>query len=262
VTGIVGYRNSNVLLQDAYVSGNNWRGWPSEHKGFDTVQKWSETRDMTVLRGQFVDNFGHGLWFDGDNQRITVDHAFSARNKMRGAFLELNLGPITIKDSKFCENGFEGVAQARTNNLTLSFNQIFDNKYWQLTGTGSVSPLNIVDWQTGRAYQVDGSNWTIMNNIIRGKSLAGGDPPTNECYPGPCGWPFWAPDDNIFSYVASTVTSDYNQWYHSGTTNGFRVPQSKGTAVNFSTFRNLVSTARQNEAHSVWGNLTALSCTP
>jgi hypothetical protein len=242
VNGLNGYRNVNVLLQDAYVARNNWRGWPSEHKGFDTVQKWSETRDMTVLRGNFVDNFGHGLWFDGDNQRIVVDSVFSARNRMRGAYLELNLGPITIKNSKLCENGFEGVANARSNNVTLDFNQIFDNKYWQLTGTGSPTPITITNWQTGQSYQVTGANWTITNNIIRGKNLAGGDPPTNECYPGPCGWAFWAPDDNIYSYIASTLTSDYNQWYHSGTTNSFRVPSSKGSAVNFSTFRSLMST--------------------
>ena len=85
----------------------------------------------------FVDNYGHGLWFDGDNHRILVDGAFSARNKMRGAYMELNPGPITLQNSTICENGFEGVANARTDNLTVNNNKIFDNAYWQVTGTGN-----------------------------------------------------------------------------------------------------------------------------
>ena len=117
VNGINGYQDLNVLMQDVDLTRNNWRGWAAEHKGFDTVHKWSETRDVTVRR-QFVDNYGHGLWFDGDNHRILVDGAFSARNKMRGAYMELNPGPITLQNSTICENGFEGVANARTDNLT------------------------------------------------------------------------------------------------------------------------------------------------
>ena len=73
---------------------------------------------------------------------------------------------------------------------------------------------------------------------------------------------FWAPDDNIYSYFSSTLTSDYNQWYHSGTTKSFRVPSAQGSAVDFATFRTLMSKVKSNESHSTWSNSTALSCTP
>jgi hypothetical protein len=262
VNGIQSYKDVNVLVQDSEVSRNNWRGWADEHKGFDTVDKWDEGRDITIRRGQYVDNFGHGLWFDGDNHRVLIENVFSARNKMRGAYFELNPGPITIQNSKLCENGFEGVANARTDNLTVNNNQIFDNKFWQVTGTGAPVPINLVDWQTGQPYTVYGANMTLTNNIIRGKPLPAGQPLPGECYPGPCGWMFWAPDDNIYSYLAPTITSDYNQWYHTSTTLAYRVPPAKGNAVDFTAFKTLMSQSKPNEVHSVWSNSTPVSCVP
>ena len=262
VNAINGYQDLNVLMQDVDLVRNNWRGWAAEHKGFDTVHKWSESRDVTVRRGNFTDNYGHGLWFDGDNHRILVDNVFSARNKMRGAYMELNPGPITVQNSKLCENGFEGVANARTDNLKINNNQIFDNAYWQITGTGNPNVVNMVNFQTGATYPVSGKNMTLTNNTIKGRALAGGDPATNQCWPGPCGWAFWAPDPNIYSYIAGTITSDYNRWYHSSTTKTFRVPDAQGQAVDFATFKALMSTVKANEVHSVFGPTlqSTLSC--
>ena len=262
VTGIAGIGNNNLLFEDSEVARNNWRGWPNEHKGFDTVLKWSESRDVVMRRSRFTDNWGHGLWFDGDNQRVLVEQVFSARNGGRGISLELNGGPITVQDSKFCENGMVGISNARSNNVSLLFNQIFNNGYYQIVATGAPTPIPITDARTGATYLATGANWTISNNIVRGRLLAGGDPADNSCYPGPCGWAFWAASDDIYAYIASTLTSDYNQWYHSGATKSFRVPDVKGQAVDFQTFKNLMSTVRQNEAHSTWSNATALSCTP
>jgi hypothetical protein len=263
VNGIQSYQDVNVLMQDSEVARNNWRGWADEHKGFDAVAKWSETRDVTITGGQFVDNFGSGIWFDGDNHRVVVDHVFAARNKVRGIYMELNPGPITVRDSKLCENAYEGIANARTDNLTITNNQIFDNKFWQITGTGSPVPINLVDWQTGQTYTVYGKDMTLTYNVIRGKPLPAGQPLPNECYPGPsCGWLFWAPDDNIYSYLAPTITADNNQWYHTSTTQTYRVPTSKGNVVDFPTFRTLMSQNQPNEVHSTWSNSTALSCVP
>ena len=42
------------------------------------------------------------------------------------------------------------------------------------------------------------------------------------------GWLFWAPDANIYSYLAPSITSDYNQWYHTSTTRPYRVPAAEG----------------------------------
>jgi hypothetical protein len=264
VDSIVGLGLNNVVFEDSEISRNNWRGWPAEHKGFDTVGKWQESRDIVVRRSRFIDNWGHGLWFDGDNQRVLVENVFSARNGLRGISLEYNGGPVTIQDSKFCENGLVGVSNARSNNTNMYYNQIFNNGYYQIMATGSPTPITVTDTRTGGQYVATGENWTITNNIIRGRPLAGGDPADNQCYPGPCGWAFWTTTDanDIWTMMAKTLTSDYNQWYNSSTTKSFRVPDTMGQAVDLPTFRNLMSTVKSNEAHSVWSNATALSCTP
>ena len=265
VNGLTGIMDDNVTFEDSEVSRNNWRGWPAEHKGFDSVLKWSESRDMVVRRSRFIDNWGHGLWFDGDNQRVLVKDVFSARNGLRGLSLEFNGGPITIEDSKFCLNGLAGVSNARSNNITLSSSQIFDNGSYQLIATGSPTPVTMRDTRTGASYVATGENWTITNNIIKGRPLAGGDPADNSCSPGPCGWVFWVATEqsDIYSAVANTLTSNYNQWYHTSTTRSFRVPDALGQAVDLAGFRPLMSTVRANDTNSSWGPPTVgLSCTP
>ena len=213
--------------------------------------------------GGFVDNYGHGLWFDGDNQRVVIDSVFSARNKMRGLFVELNLGPITVKDSKLCENGFEGVANARSNNLTLSYNQIFDNKYWQIIATGSATPLH--DQELADRPVLPGglakTGRSRTTSFAANRSPEGTRPPTSATRARAGGSSGRLMTTSIPT-VASTLTSDYNQWYHSGTTKSFRVPSAQGSAVDFATFRTLMSKVKSNDAHSTWSNSTALSCTP
>jgi hypothetical protein len=272
VDAITGLGNNNILFEDNEVSRNNWRGWPAEHKGFDTVGKWSESRDMTMRRSRFIDNWGHGPWFDGDNQRVIVDNVFSARNHLRGISLEMNAGPITIRNSKICQNGLVGLSNARSNKTTIDNSQIFDNGFFQLLATGDPNPTTITDSRTGTQYLATGANWTVTNNIIKGGPLtsgigwedAGGNPNQNACAPGPCGWAFWTAveDDDVYKYVKTTLISDYNQWFHSSTTKAFRVPDVYGQAVDLATFRSLMSTVQTNDVHSVWGISTALSCTP
>jgi hypothetical protein len=73
---------------------------------------------------------------------------------------------------------------------------------------------------------------------------------------------FWAPNDNIYSYVRNSLTSDYNTWFHTSATKSFNVPAAAGGAVDFATFRFLMQSVKANESHSVWADPGALSCTP
>ena len=135
VNGIQSYQDMNVLVQDIEVARNNWRGWADEHKGFDTVDKWpkgeisrfGEASSSTILVRRVA------RW---RQPSYLVDNVFSARNKMRGAYFELNPGPITIRDSKLCENAFEGIANARTDNLTVTNNQISTTSFGRSPETG------------------------------------------------------------------------------------------------------------------------------
>ena len=197
-----------IVLEDTEVARNNWRGWPAEHKGWDTVFKWGGSRDGVIRRCRFMDNMGSGIWFDGDNQRMLVEDSFSGRNGSHGLYAEANGGPITIRRSKACENGVDGFMNSRSNKVTLEDNQIFHNKYWQIATTGSDTPLTITDWQTGQTYVANAYDWTITGNKVVGGPLAG--PLPNGCHPGPCGWNFWLLSQ--YTAVAQTATMDYNQY--------------------------------------------------
>ena len=177
-------------MEDSEVARNNWRGYAVGHQGFDTVFKWGGSRDGVIRRSRFFDNLGGGIWFDGDNQRMLVEDSFSARNKTHGVFAEANGGPITVRRSKVCENGTDGMMNSRSNNVTLDANQLFNNGYWQIATTGNDTPLTVTDWQTGQTYVADARNWTITNNTVVGRPLASGAVPS-ACYPGPCGWTVW-----------------------------------------------------------------------
>jgi Right handed beta helix region len=248
-----------IVLEDSEVARNNWRGYPAGHTGYDTVFKWGGSRDGVIRRSRFFDNLGGGIWFDGDNQRMLVEDSFSARNKTHGAFAEANGGPITIRRTKMCDNGTDGMMNARSNNVTLDANQIFNNAFWQIATTGNDTPLTVTDWQTGQTYVANSYNWTITNNTVVGRPLASGAVPS-QCYPGPCGLTVWFRSQ--YDAIAQTLTSDYNRWFHTSTTKSFRVPDDKGMAVDQLSFRGLMSTMKINEMHSTWGDPGALSCTP
>jgi Right handed beta helix region/Viral BACON domain/Protein of unknown function (DUF1565) len=248
-----------IVLEDSEVARNNWRGDPVGHTGYDVVFKWGGTRDGVVRRSRFFDNLGGGIWFDGDNLRMLVEDSFSARNKTHGVFVEANGGPITVRRTKMCENGTDGMMNSRSNNLTMDGNQLFNNGYWQIATTGNNMPLTVTDWQTGQTYVTDARNWTITNNTVVGRPLASGAVP-GACYPGPCGWMVWFLSQ--YDTIAKTVTSNNNRWYHTSTTKSFRVPDTIGRAVDQPTFRGLMSTMKINELNSTWGNPGTLSCTP
>jgi hypothetical protein len=259
VKGLAAAKIQTGLMEDSEVARNNWRGWPVEHKGWDSVQKWTMTRDVVIRRSRFVDNWGHGLWFDTDNQRTRVEDIFSARNHMRGVYFEANGGPITIQRSRMCSNATAGVTDARSNKISVLNNEIFDNGYYQIEFTGQSAAFSVTDFLTGQAYTVSSSDWTITGNKVKGGPQTGTLP--SECWPGPCGWTIWVANSEQYSYVARTLTADNNQWYHSSATNSFRVPPTYGTAVNSSTFKTLMSTVKPNEVNSSWGNPGPLSCT-
>jgi hypothetical protein len=265
--GIYGHsdhRSRDVLVEDTEVAGNNWRGWSAELKGFDTVYKWSETRDVTIRRARVVDNLGHGIWFDGDNQRATVEDSFVARNGRdrigRGIFVEINGGPITIRRNRICDNAEGGVVDGRSNYVTVSANEISNNGSYQIEFTGSDSPVTVTDWVTGRAYTVDSSYWTMTDNVIKGVPLASGATPA-ECYPGPCGWLVWAPDVDHYRHIAATLSADRNTYYHTVDARTFRVPDAYGRAVTLSDWRTLMSGTRANEVNSTFSDPGVLFCT-
>jgi hypothetical protein len=263
VVGLNAQRDKNNLLENSIIARNNFRGWAAEVKGYDAVFKWGGMRDATVRYTQFVDNWGNGFWLDYDNQRVTADHILSGRNTGSGVSLEMNPGPVTISNSKFCLNN-TGVEDARSNSVTLSNNQIFNNTDTQLIFSGSGTPVNVPDWETGVL-----NNTASINHVYTGNVFFSNAPTANT---GVAGWLLWGPFGTIYtSYFRPTIRSDNNTWYHSGRTSAFALDNLDGT-INFWTgdYNLLKSTTHwnnssnpyspTNELNGRWADPGPLSC--
>ena len=61
--------------------------------------KLFQTRSTTVQNHYSYNNQAQGLWFDTDNQNITVTNATLVGNATRRSQIERNEGPITVQNS-------------------------------------------------------------------------------------------------------------------------------------------------------------------
>ena len=268
ITGLSAQRDKFSVLDDSLIARNNWRGIAAEHQGFDTVFKWGAMRDATVRRTQFVDNWGNGFWLDYDNQRITADRIFVARNIGGAVSMEKNPGPIAISNSKFCNNT-SGIEDGHSNYVTLTNNQVFNNAGIQLMFTGSPTAEGIPDWETGVVRTIGGaSNHVYTGNIFYGSGPMGSGP-----YQGQ--WLVWGPlTTAYYDIFRPTIRSDNNTWYHANRTNAFALDGLDGGSMNFwtGTYESAARTGSleslvESEQSSQRGQLPVgpsgpLSCTP
>ena len=90
---------------DNETSYNNWREAMGAYYGwaYDGAKiLLMHTADFNGFKTYY--NQTGGIWFDTDNKNITVENLDSSNNLTMGMFLEADEGPITITDSKFCNN--------------------------------------------------------------------------------------------------------------------------------------------------------------
>jgi hypothetical protein len=249
VYGIGGYRDQNVVLEDSEIARNNWRGWPVEHKGWDSVHKWGQYRDAVARRLRVVDNAGNGFWLDHDNQRITLQDSLISGNQLQGVDLEKNQGPITLSGNRICNNVSAGIADAQSDALLLQGNQIFGNAGHQILFTGDYAGQRVTDYLTGLTTITETYQWIVTDNIIAGSGTAGRLwTHTDFRAPGS-----WARVRNAMVLV------DRNRWYHTGLINAFWLPQGQ---IDYTEFRRDLQLANpQHEMNSVWQAPPSLSCT-
>jgi len=250
VTGLGGYRDKNVVLEDTEIARNNWRGWPAEHKGWDSVMKWLNYRDAIARRVRVVDNSGNGFWLDSDNQRVTLENSLISGNQLLGVNLEMNQGPVIIAGNRICNNMTTGVGDAQSTYVTLRNNQIFNNTQYNILFTGTYAGRSVTDYLTGATTLLRSEHWTVTGNTIAGS--------------GTQGW-LWTHTDYLtpgaWSIVRnSLVAFDSNAWYHSARADAFWLPQ--GT-IAYSAFKGDIQLA--NAAFESQSSFTqsapTLSCT-
>ncbi len=217
--GIQSSKDQNALYSNDETDYNNWRGaqaafynWASGGAKFFQMRKTQVTGHLSY------NNQAQGLWFDTDNQNITIDNATLVGSYDAALQLERNKGPITLENSRLCSSGV-GVNVLTTEGLTVKnsvfYNNGATNKYQaQFYLAGSAGGINITDWQTGQVYDLVTTGAVLSGNQfidnLAGQYVFG-------TYLGATDW----------TEFTSTLKSDSNTWYDPNTTNAFHIVNGK-----------------------------------
>ena len=241
INGYGSHKQAGILIENAELARNNWRGAQVGFTGWSTSVKFGMTSNVTIKGWYAHHNYGHGLWFDFDNENISVYGLVSAGNLGRGLYLEKNPGPITIDNAKICNNGISGISYARTDRATVRNSQVFNNAGWQHLHTGSATPVTMPD-----GYVVHGNMMTLQNTITVGDDWAYKDSLSK-------GWLFWQTRDEAAFWNSSSFSG--NTWYHIQRSNPFRVTAVWSDWYNYAAFA-----AKAHETNGRWANPGPLTC--
>lgn len=203
--GFQSYKLRDVIYQDIVASFNGWRVQQGAFFGWDE----GGVKILLAHGSQFKNiksfsNQGPGFWFDTDNRDVTISDSYLSGNTLAGAKLEANQGPITIENSRICNNQQDGVFALNSDRVTLKGNIIAGNSGGQIFIDGRVITRSNKDWESNQPYSATGHNLTITANTI-----AGTDPSQLL---------FRTSQAAIESSVGffSTLTSDSNTWSSPG----------------------------------------------
>jgi hypothetical protein len=230
--GFMGNRDQTTVFNFNESDYNNWRGAQAAFYEWGMGgTKMFQMRTTTVKNHFSYNNQAEGLWFDTDNQNITIDNATLSGNVTAALQIERNEGPITLKNSHLCSSGV-GVNVLTSKNLTIQNNTFYNNgatnKYQaQIYLAGQSGGIQIADWQTGQVYHLFTTGMVLSGNtfqaastgqLVFGTYLSGGD----------------------WSGFASTLKASSDHWHDPNTPNSFKIPN--GKLVNLAGWQNAVGT--------------------
>ena len=230
-------RDQNLLLSFNESDYNNWRG--AQGALYDWASggtKIFQTHNATVENQFAYNNQAQGLWFDTDNQNITVSNATLSGNMLAALQIERNKGPITVQSSHLCSSGL-GINLLTSPNLTIKNNAFYNNsgtnKYQaEIFLAGTAGGITINDFVTGQANHLVTTSTVLSGNTFQNASAG---QLVFGTYLGGTDW----------TQFASTLTASNNNWYDPVTANAFKVT---GKLVNLPAWQSAV----QDDYSSVW----------
>ncbi len=230
--GLQSTKTQYALYRSNESDYNNWRGAQAAFYDWGMGgTKFFQMRNVTVQNHFSYNNQAQGLWFDTDNQNITVDGATLVGSQQAALQIERNVGPITIQNSLLASSG-NGVNILTSPNLTLKNNTFYNNgatnKYQaQIYLAGQQNGITIADWVTGQQNFL-----TTKNMVLSGNTMIAG-----------------ASGQYVFgTYVSGSDWSDFantlqasnNTWYDPTTANSFKVVN--GRFVNLTGWQSAIGT--------------------
>ena len=230
--GILTDRDQNVLFSFNESDYNNWRG--AQGAFYDWGMggtKFFRTHTATVQNHFSYNNQAQGLWFDTDNQNITVTNATLSGNVQAALQIERDKGPITVQSSHFCSSG-QGINVLTSPNLTVKNNVFYNNsgtnKYQgEIFIAGQKGGIIINDWVTGQANDLFTTGMILTGNTFMNVS------PNQLVFGTYLGGTDW-------TQFASTLNAGSNTWFDPTTTNSYKVLN--GKIGNLATWQSAVQT--------------------
>jgi hypothetical protein len=217
--GFEGTDDINILYSFNESDYNNWRGAQAAFYdwGMGGTKLWG-MRNATVQDHFSYNNQAQGLWFDTDNEDITINNATLSGNVKPALQIERNEGPITLENSYLCFSG-GGLNILTSEALTVENNTFYNNggtnKYQaQIYLAGTKGGQVITNWQTGQSIRLFTTGTVMTGNTFEdastgqnvfGTYLSGSD----------------------WTDFAKTLNAGSNTWYDPYATNSFKIEDAK-----------------------------------
>jgi hypothetical protein len=239
-SGLSGYEDLNSLWQNNETDYNNWRG--SQIGLYDFAQggtKLMRAHYAKVIGQKSYNNASQGLWFDTDNENITISGAALIANLVGNLQLEANEGPVSVSSSTFCSGG--GVQLINTAGITMTGNVFYNNggqsfQNGQLFLAGNSGGRKVTNWQTGSVTNVYTKDAKFSGNSF---VAVGSNQYVFNTYLSGTDW----------SEYVGTLNSNDNHWYNASNSTAFHVPSGNTT---LSGWRNV---SKQDDS-SVWASVS------
>jgi parallel beta-helix repeat protein len=170
-------RAHNLLLTECTVRNNNTKGFDRDWEAGGN--KIVLSKGVVIENSTFIDNRGHGIWFDIGNESCEVRNCLLADNEDCGIFYEISYG-LRAHDNVIIGNGFaesrgawgasSGISLSSSPGCTIERNLIVGNKEgFDFREQGRTTP-HIADErrQTGRRQEhpIWNHDEVIRDNVL------------------------------------------------------------------------------------------------
>jgi hypothetical protein len=222
--GFQGTKDQTILYSNNETDYNNWRGAQAAFYNWAAGgAKFFEMRTTSVQGHSSYNNQAQGLWFDTDNQNITINNATLVGSYNAALQLERNKGPIALENSHLCSSGV-GLNILTTEGLTVNNNVFYNNgatnKYQaQIYLAGTAGGINIPNYLTGQVY----------NLITTGTSMSGNA--FIDSLPGQYVFGTYLSGTD-WSDFTSSLKSGNNTWYDPNTSSAFHIVNGKNVSLS------------------------------
>ena len=235
--GISGFRLKNATFDEVETSRNNWRGAQGQFTGWEpSGGKFLRVHGATFRNYTAIANQGRGMWFDTDNTDIVIDHAKIEQNLVGGIDLEANMGPMTIQNSRICNNQKEGIQNNQSDNVTVTGNIIYNNGKGQIMVADIQGARNGTNWETKEVFAANSGHLVLSKNTIVGTDV-------NQFVYETLRLP-----NQVSSTFLNTLKSDGNIWFNPETPETFQIdPGAAHRSAKVLTFGQWQSTTGQDQ---------------